>query len=293
MQCVITSPPYWSLRNYDIQGQMGAEYSFHEYLSKLDQLMDECRRVLKPDGTAWINLGDTYSSKVKNIDPPEMSKVSPKYVSKQYGTAVRKVETIQPKTRIGIPERFYINCIDAGWYARNHIIWHKLAHLPLGAVDRFASSWESIFFFSKNPDYYFDLDSVRQAVIKDNRYKFATRFMGNQRLAEGYDDKAVMKSKKGKSRYNPIGKNPGDVWGFANSNYHGQHFATYPPDMIERIITCASRKGDVVLDPFLGSGTTALVAQKMGRSWIGIELNPEYCKQINNQVHLTGGIAEY
>jgi site-specific DNA-methyltransferase (adenine-specific) len=167
IDCIISSPPYWGLRDYDVDGQWGLEPDFRDYLENLRKLMHELKRVLKDTGTCWINLGDTYSGGNAHSDwnnttigPPR----NPKFDS-------IKKDHLQSKTRFGIPERFYINCIDDGWIARNHIPWIKSNAMPSSVKDRFTNKWESIFFFAKKQKYYFNLDAVREKPITGNTTK--------------------------------------------------------------------------------------------------------------------------
>ena len=159
VDCVISSPPYWGLRDYGVEGQWGHEKTFHEFLDKMDALMDEIKRILKPTGTVWINLGDTYASK-----PVGKFTHSPKLHNRNLGAhmesgAMDKTnQGIKEKSRFGIPERFYIRCIDKGWIARNYIPWVKANSMPQSAQDRFTNKWEPIFFFAKERKYYFDLE---------------------------------------------------------------------------------------------------------------------------------------
>ena len=441
VDCIISSPPYWGLRDYGTgkwtggdpkcdhstirhktreergglskvqsgnQGglgdenkwtsnkcptcgairednQLGLEPDFHDYLNKMQTIMDELKRILKNTGTCWINLGDTYST-----------------------------ETQTAKSRIGIPERFYINCIDGGWIARNHIIWTKNNCMPSSVKDRFTNKWESVFFFSKNKKYYFDLDAVREPTItptkpfnarvrdsKKQRYlqKATNEEIKNHngkgerkrqdqtitRTHNGiYDENGkLLNNPKGKNpgdvfydkskpyavveregtiyyrdlpphdeirkylasarkdanltikelekklgvsahhwfedhttpnstysyptiqdwkkakeilqfddKYdfvmtteytkdavkidNPKGKNPGDIFRINTKPFKEAHFATFPPDLPQKILRCACPKDGIVLDPFFGAGTVGLVAEQMGLQWCGIELNPEY-----------------
>ncbi len=243
--------------------------------------MTQIRRVLKPDGTVWVNLGDTYSK-------------SPSFRKSLYG----------------VPERFMINCIDDGWHMRNDIIWSKLCALPDPVKDRFTRNYEHIFFMTKSEKYYFDLDDVRvehrsndrrsvKAKARKQLEPFSTpdkhMARGTKYRQEGNYAKVNASRCKdlSKNYYHANGKNPGDVWEYASSTYEGGHYATYPPKMIERIIRCSTKKGDIVLDPFMGAGTTAWVAQKLERDWIGCELNPEYCKLIKERINLGTGIDSY
>lgn len=228
--------------------------------------MDELKRVLKNTGTCWINLGDTYSA-----------------------------ETQTAKSRIGIPERFYINCIDGGWIARNHIIWTKNNCMPSSVKDRFTNKWESVFFFSKNKKYYFDLDAVREPTITGTKpFNVRVRDTKKNRYLQGATNEEIKNHNgKGERKYknmgndglaehsggsanHPKGKNPGDVFQINTRPFKEAHFATFPPDLPQKILKCACPKDGIVLDPFFGAGTVGLVAEQMGLQWCGIELNPEY-----------------
>jgi len=168
---IVSSPPYWGLRDYGEEGQWGLEKDFHDYLDKMDTLMNECWRVLKPTGSCWINLGDTYSTISGGMKDLKAGR------TKQYGKVnytdngkksaysvdqVKMYKGLQTKSRVGIPERFYIRCIDNGWVARNHIVWTKANSMPSSVRDRFTNKWESVFFFVKQKKYYFNLDAVRE-----------------------------------------------------------------------------------------------------------------------------------
>ena len=291
IDCIISSPPYWGLRDYSVEGQLGLEPDFHDYLNKMQTIMDELKRVLKNTGTCWINLGDTYSGSGKGAGTENCKE------SWRPNKKPELNETITAKSRMGIPERFYINCIDGGWIARNHIVWTKNNSMPSSVKDRFKNSWESVFFFSKNKKYYFDLDAVRvpstttvtkpfNARVRDskkNRYlQKATdeeiknhngkgeKKLDYKTMANGLDGHS------GNSANHSKGKNPGDIFRINTKPFKEAHFATFPPALPEKILKCACPKDGIVLDPFFGSGTVGLVAEQMGLQWCGIELNPEY-----------------
>ncbi len=317
---VITSPPYWGLRDYGVPGQWGLEPSFHTYLEHMQQFMNEIRRVLKSSGSVWINLGDTYAGGNNHSDWSSSNK---RFYSDQAKKARQfKAQTkrhLEDKSRYGIPERFYIQCIDNGWIARNHIPWYKPNAMPSSVKDRFTNKWESIFFFVKNKTYYFDLDSVRQKRVSGARYKpFAIHVRefnkGKTQLKFGETSRARIPSKNELPKYkrdgtkireenkaqdqytsriqeardkggehdnplgNPNGKNPGDVFFINPQPFIEAHFATFPFELPAKIISCACPPGGLVLDPFFGAGTVGLAAEKLGRQWIGIELNEEYIK---------------
>ncbi len=269
IDCVITSPPYWTMRDYSVKGQWGLESDYHQYLAKLGRLMDQLRRVLKDTGTCWINLGDTYND----------------------------------KSRIGIPERFYINCIDNGWIARNNIVWAKNNAMPCSVKDRFGNKFESIFFFVKQQKYYFNLDAVREKPITPTkafnvrvRDTDKARFLQNATISEvkTHNKKGEFMGKASKeyllkwqknedsihktNPYHPKGKNPGDTWLINTTPYKEAHFATFPEQLPTMILKCGCMPGGIVLDPFFGSGTVGVSAEKLGLRWVGIELNNDYVK---------------
>ena len=211
---IISSPPYWGLRDYGADGQWGLEKDFHEYLDKLDKLMDQCKRVLKSTGTCWINLGDTYST-VSGGMRDLKNGVKKKYGKVDYGVGhahtgddnperagafsvdqAKMYNNLQSKSRVGIPERFYIRCIDKGWIARNHIPWVKANSMPSSVKDRFANKWESVFFFAKNKKYYFDLDAVRvEPITKIKPKPFNRRIRDAKRLENMNQDGAIVGAK--------------------------------------------------------------------------------------------------
>ncbi len=166
IDCVISSPPYWGLRDYGVKGQWGLESDFHEYLDKMNQLMVAIKRVLKDTGTVWINLGDSYNSSGSAPDHQRYWDGREKNID---GGIKSTSASLQTKPRLGIPERFYINCIDNGWIARNHIPWYKSNSMPSSVKDRFTNKWESIFFFAKQQKYYFNLDAIREKTVTETK----------------------------------------------------------------------------------------------------------------------------
>jgi len=434
IDCVVTSPPYWALRDYGVKGQMGNEKTFHEYLEKLDSMMVELKRVIKQTGSVWINLGDSYSNTGSGQKNHNHKESVPSPDKKEI------IYTLPSKTRIGIPERFYINCIDNGWIARNHVIWQKPNAMPSSVKDRLSSKFESIFFFVKSRKYYFDLEAIRipmktvfvktgskilETVPKTNRKQdnvrkadgkidetkkgFNDRYKRKHQLGtnygnaeekiqrdrdagkdhdlglskldgkknpgdvwkqrrdmtyatnrpyavlerkgvvyfrdlpdikdvrdylnlwkkeknitidqieehfgnytphhwfdkdgsyptredwikvkkfldfdDKYDERMLTEYAKPAEKMNhPDGKNPGDVWEINTKPFPEAHFATFPPELPRRVIKCACPKDGIVLDPFMGSGTTAMVAEELGRKWIGIELNGEYVNIIKKRL---------
>ena len=282
IDCVVTSPPYWALRDYGIQGQLGLEASFTLYIDKLCGVFDEIKRVLKPSGTCWVNLGDTYGG----------SGTGAVYTSQSKGETSLLPEDMSflPKTThlrgkydkclLEIPARFAIEMIDRGWVLRNEIIWHKPNVMPSSARDRFTVDFEKIFFFVKSRRYYF-----AQQFEELCDWKRASRPMVNpeSRKKRIYGDQFVAAinpktAETSRARILERGRNKRCVWLISTRPFRGNHFAVYPPELVATPIKAGCPKGGVVLDPFVGSGTTAFVARQLGRNFIGIDLNAEYVK---------------
>lgn len=241
IQVACTSPPYYHLRDYHVAGQLGLEPSYNEYVTKLCDVFDEVKRVLRADGTCWVNLADSYSGS-------SGGKPSPLTVKSQrfsYMIPSAPHSDIPQKSLCLIPSRFAVEMVRRGWLLRNVLIWLKPNAVPESVKDRFTNDFEYLFFFAKNKHYYF-----------------------NQQF-EPATDRAT---RRGSSYV----RNKRCVWTIPTKGFSGNHFAVYPEALIETPIRACCPKGGVVLDPFLGTGTTALAAQRLGRRWLGIELNPDY-----------------
>lgn len=291
---VITSPPYFLLRNYFVAGQLGQEEDVEAWVTALRAVMAEVRRVLKESGTCFLNLGDSYSR-------------HPRYGAPR-------------KSLLLAPERLLGALVTDGWTCRNKIVWAKTNALPTSIADRFSTTWEPVYFLTKAPRYFFALDAVRiPHTSAPGRPEGATRPVPTTRPAwagplAGTQSGLLALKASGRPGH-PRGKNPGDVWRLATASFRGRHFATFPPALVERLLlagcpertcrrcgtpwhetgsaigsleslrrlrpTCRCRAGHrpgVVLDPFFGAGTVGLVAEASGRDWIGIELNPDYAE---------------
>jgi len=280
---VITSPPYWQLRDYQWDGQWGLEPTFQMYLENLWSLMDEIYRVLKDTGTVWINLGDTYSTQSGSMGSGRW--VDPKN-PKATNTAFRQTVQVnlQSKCLILIPHRFAIGCIDRGWIMRNDIIWAKRNGMPESVTDRFSKKHEYFFFMTKNEKYYFDLDAVRDNHIwsKDKRndgkrhvYSDGVKSMNNEMIASN----AVS--------FNPKGKNPGsvsDFWDIPTQPSSDAHYATYNTKLIDKPIVAGCPIGGIILDPFAGTATTGCRAIELQRKFIGIEGSETFVKIGNKKL---------
>jgi|ERR1051326_1176626 DNA modification methylase len=282
IDCVVTSPPYWALRDYGVKGQLGLESTFHEYMDKLCAVFDEVRRVLKPAGTCWVNMGDTYSSSMKgggslNVRGDGLYD----RLRQRAGFDPVKLKTgLPPKTLCQIPSRFAIAMTDRGWILRNEIIWWKPNCMPQSARDRFTVDFEKVFFFVKSRRYYFkqQYEEVKDKARLERRLfdpkAKRKRVYGDLRIA-AINPKTVEASRQ---RMLKFGRRKRSVWRIAVRPYPEAHFAVYPPELAETPIKAGCPEGGIVLDPFMGSGTTSLVAQRLGRHFVGIELNPEYVR---------------
>ena len=230
-QTCVTSPPYWSLRDYNISGQIGLEESVHDYVNHLTSVFAQVRRVLKDDGTLWLNIGDSYTSGGRT-----WSETDKKNHVRAMSVRPPTPNGLKPKDLIGVPWLLAFALQKEGWYLRADIVWNKPNCQPESVKDRPTRSHEYIFLFSKGEHYCYDPKAVR----------------------------------------GPNGRNLRTVWDLHTKAYPSAHFATFPTKLVEPCIALSSRSLDLVLDPFIGSGTTGVVALKMNRRFVGIELNPEY-----------------
>lgn len=381
IDCVVTSPPYWQLRDYGYDGQWGLESTYQEYLENLWSMMDEIYRVLKPNGTVWINLGDTYNgNKIGNTSNIGGFENSSNNLKKS------KIQNVKDKCLLLIPHRFAIGCIDRGWIIRNDIIWAKRNGMPESVTDRFSKKHEYFFFMVKNKDYYFDLDSVRDKIKIESLKRYEYDFSGNKNqisrdkvgypkgnskhligekpqysildkdfrnpiveirdlpehdlmreylsnarkkksitiqeienifqsqaphhwfekggsypskedwiklkeilnFDETYDEQMTnVEYKSGLKENNPKGKNCGDVsdfWDIPTKPSKSKHYATYNDELLKKPILAGCPIGGLVYDPFMGTGTTAMVCFRSDRNFIGSEMSKDYIKIIDNNL---------
>lgn len=248
----VTSPPYFGLRDYGIKGQIGLEPTPQEYLERLVPVFREVRRVLRKDGTLWLVIGDSYCRK--------------------------NCRSLKNKDLLGIPWALAIALRTDGWYLRQDIVWHKPNAMPEGVRDRCTRSHEYIFLLSKSERYYFDADAIRESFITPTRSGERRSYPSG--CASSFDLDAGHLPQRGNFAglpLNPLGRNKRDVWTVPSSSFQGAHFAVFPEKLAEPCILAGSPLGGTVLDPFMGSGTTGAVAKRLGRSFIGIDLSPDYC----------------
>lgn len=254
VRCIVTSPPYFGHRQYASDNlrelEFGGEKSPKDYVDKLVALFTELKRILKPDGTVWLNLGDTY----------------------------------RDGQLVGIPWRVALAMQDSGWLLRSEIIWHKPNAMPSSVKNRPTVDHETIFLFAKSSDYYYDADAIREPHVtfsEESKMKGGRNHLGkanstpekgknegNPNLHRGRWDQA----------FHPLGRNKRTIWSIPLGKFRDAHFAVFPPQLVQTCLLAGSEKSDIVLDPFMGSGTTALVAKEWNRHFIGLELVPEYAE---------------
>jgi len=267
VDCCVTSPPYYGLRSYlpedhpDKEYEVGLEQTPEEYVSKLVEIFREVRRVLKPKGTLWLNLGDSYAANggARSYGSSDGT-VGRGYAPGKNNKAPRG---LKPKDMIGIPWMVAFALRVDGWYLRSDIIWHKPNCMPESVTDRPTKSHEYLFLLSKSKKYYYDAEAVKEPNIS-NAPRTTKNGEGNGELGHGHFGQSEN------------GRNKRTVWTINTKPYKGAHFATFPEKLIEPCILAGCPGGGIVLDPFFGAGTTGVVAKKLSRSFIGIELKPEY-----------------
>lgn len=250
VQCCVTSPPYWGLRDYGAEGQLGLESTPDEYVSNMVAVFREVRRVLRPDGVLWLNLGDSYAgaggggqggSGLLADRAASLGKV------RERGQT-RVVAGLKPKDLVGIPWRVAFALQADGWWLRSDCIWHKPNPMPESVRDRPTRAHEYVFLLTPAESYFYNDEEARELAVQAGR-------------VPGADD-----------------RNWRSVWPVATQPYDGAHFATMPPELARRCIVAGTRPGDVVLDPFNGAGTTGMVAMQQGRKYVGVDLNPDYAR---------------
>lgn len=313
VQTCVTSPPYFGLRSYlpaDHPAkalEMGSEPTLAEFVAALVGVLAEVRRVLRDDGTLWLNLGDSYEGSFGSAGRQGASGqmagravVSSRIARRAIegaGGAVRpgavRPGAVRPKCLMGVPWRVAFALQDDGWTLRSEIIWYKLNPMPESVEDRPTKAHEHLFLLSKRPTYYYDADAIREPHqdLAGGPERFGD--LGQRNAAKKVDQAGLARSRQVSKvapaeGYHPLGRNARTVWSMPSAPFSGAHFATFPPALPRRCILAGSRVGDVVLDPFCGSGTTGLVADAHQRRFIGIELNPASAEMARDRIRAEG-----
>ncbi|OIQ60529.1 modification methylase DpnIIB [Moorella thermoacetica] len=248
IRCCVTSPPYWGLRDYGTTGQIGVENNLNDYIDALVVIFREVKRVLTDDGTLWLNLGDAYTSGGRAYRAPD-KKTDNGHVVRGLPFRPPTPEGLKPKDLIGIPWRVAFRLQEDGWYLRSDIIWYKPNAIPESVKDRPTLAHEYLFLLSKSERYYYDYNAIREATENGRGYR-------NKRT----------------------------VWAVNTQAFPEAHFATFPEKLIEPCVKAGSAPGDYILDPFFGSGTSGLVAARLQRNFVGIDINPRYVAMAQNRI---------
>jgi len=298
VDCCVTSPPYFGLRDYGVVGQIGLESTPAEFVERLVGVFREVRRVLRDDGTLWLNLGDSYAA-ARSYQVPS-TKGGPKIGPAQAvgGTGSTIPDGLKAKDLIGIPWRVAFALQADGWYLRQDVIWHKPNPMPESVRDRCTKAHEYVFLLSKSERYFFDSEAMKEpAVCGAKGSEFHTGKTGEHQLGRSqkvrpskpkgsFNGKTEVMAATGQNAFRAVTefRNRRSVWTVATKPYKGAHFATFPPALIEPCVLAGSRKGGLVLDPFNGSGTTGEVSILNDRRYVGIDLNPEYIKLAETRI---------
>lgn len=292
VQACVTSPPYFGLRDYGHADQIGLEQAPEEYVQRLVAVFREVRRVLRDDGTLWLNIGDSYynyrpgKGQAMNKQSVSSTKQDLPNVCARRGN---RLDGLKEKDLIGIPWMLAFALRADGWYLRQDIIWHKANPMPESVRDRCTKAHEYVFLLSKAERYFYDAGAIAEPALhagevvklgEKSLSKAQADGLGTARSGNACRDSVTVAAKR----------NRRSVWSVPTSPYSGAHFATFPPALIAPCILAGSRPGDIVLDPFMGSGTTAMVAQTLGRQYIGCELNPDYADLQSQRLQDTIGL---
>lgn len=326
VQCVVTSPPYWSLRDYQVDGQIGLESTFPEFLERLVAVFSEVHRVLREDGVCWVNMGDSYATASRGMAQGGLKAASDVYSPRKNARAAHSytdAPQTPPRSRaagfrhkeiIGQPWRLAFALQDAGWLLRQDIIWHKTQPMPESAVDRCTKAHEYIFLLTKTPHYFWSTAAAKEpcsgtahARGKGVNPKARNSSVGGWATGPGSHEArnhSIPGKKSPRPRQNEsfsaavsglvTQRNWRSVWSMPTQAFKGGHTATFPTHLAHRCIVAGSRAGDVVLDPFGGSGTTGLVARGLGRRSVLIELSPESVAIARNRIggDVSGNLPE-
>jgi DNA modification methylase len=268
VNCVVTSPPYWGLRDYAVDGQLGQESAPDEYVAALRAVFAEVARVMAPTGTCWLNLGDTYSGRA-NAGPSRARHRGHGHQN-GYPSVQNRTAWAPYKSAFGMPWRVAFALQDDGWRIRNAIVWHKPNGLPESVTDRLNTRYELLFLLTRSDRYFFDLDAIREP---------HARQWGGKPNGGGYYaglEPGEKDSNLPAAQPHPLGRNPGDVWSIPTTPSRHDHYAAFPVEIPRRCIAAGCPAGGTVLDPFSGTGTTGEAARRLGRRYVGVDLNEAY-----------------
>jgi DNA modification methylase len=281
VQTCVTSPPYYGLRDYGVAEQIGSEDTLPLYVEKMIEVFRGVRRALKDDGTLWLNLGDTYNAYNAGSGPggwggqERRDGARPKLAS---GFGLR-YKGLKPKDLMGVPWRVALALQEDGWFLRSDIIWSKPNPMPESVTDRPTKAHEYIFLLAKSEVYFYDSNAIKEPSSSPPVIPWSERKAEGELIRNGIsNDVPQLNRRRSNGPDTDVWRNKRTVWEIATRPFSGAHFATFPETIPSLCIQAGSRLGDLVLDPFLGSGTTAAVAKRLGRRYVGIELNPEYAE---------------
>lgn len=309
VQCAVTSPPYWGLRDYGVEGQIGLEASLADFLHRLVRVFREVRRVLRPDGVAWVNMGDTYSSSggAGGVGHNSTLDGTAQHEAKRAGAALKRkrVQGLKPKDKLGVPWRLAFALQDDGWWLRSDVIWEKPNPMPEAVRDRPTVAHEFVFLLTKSERYFYNFDEARERCVVGAAHartaKAASRAFNAKRMGRepGWRGKVKANASFNEAMTELVEfRNWRDVWRIPTQPSSLEHFAAFPEELARRCIVSGSKPGSLVLDPFAGTGTTGIVALKEGRRFVGVELNPAYAEMaeqrsrgITPSLFLHGGAA--
>ena len=265
----VTSPPYYGLRDYGVANQIGTEPTPAAYIERLVAVFREVRRVLRDDGTLWVNIADSYAGTGKSVSS-QMPHVR---------------DGIKPKDMIGIPWMLAFALRADGWFLRSDIIWNKINCLPESVRDRPTKSYEHIFLLAKSSHYYYDAEAIKEPITESSRVRYQRGRSGKNKYGEFSGDKGINGSDYAEKMRGKTTRNKRDIWNISTNSYRmGGHFAMFPEKLVEPCILAGCPADGIVLDPFFGSGTTGAVAKRLGRQYIGIDINSQYCRMAQGRI---------
>lgn len=308
VQCIVTSPPYWGMRDYGVSGQFGLERTWIRHVARMRGVFRLCRELLADDGVLWLNYGDSYCSAPGGMQGKNGQRAGRRFTAR-ITTDKRGQRGLKSKDLVGMPWRIAFALQDDGWYLRSDVIWHKPNPMPESVSDRPTKAHEYVFLMSKSERYFYDAGAIAEPVT-GNAHARGDGVNKKIKMPDGWDtgkgghgsfhrngrEKGATRPRQNKSFSSAVAglvdkRNVRTVWTIPTAPFGAAHFATFPPDLVRRCILASTRPGDIVFDPFMGSGTVAQVADELGRRWIGCELNPNYAAMYGKERAAQLGIA--